>query len=257
MAAKSMKINMGVGGYSTQETSFSFKREERKTNFVVTFIRGREGKPTSMIFEKLIRPDNNPEHKVRPGSTWRGVLIDRGDYFRFKPVECLREWVRRSGEYVITPQGVIIQTLAGTVFLSGENRLKGINFKVYARVVERFSENLSENVFVFEEGAKNLVSNKQQLEGFSFKRVDRIGHRHNHRWAFQAISEGFVIYICPICGSGRYSETRQHIKSERQNGSKFTHEKKTTIEENHPLSTKGMHRRAEIHNRKGQRGQKL
>ena len=250
MAAKSMKINMGVGGYSTQETSFSFKREERETNFVVTFVQGREGKPSSTIFGKLIIPDNNHEHKIRQGSIWRGVLIDRGDYFRFKPVECLREWVRRSGEYIIIPQGVIIQTLRGAVFLSGEKWLKGINFKVYAGVVERFSENLSENVFIYEEGAKSLVSSKQQLEGFSFKRVDRIGHRHNHSWTFQAISEGFVIYICPICGSGRYSETRPHIKSEIQSGSKFTPKRKTAIEENHPLSTKGMHRGTEIHKRK-------
>lgn len=172
MAANSIKINMGVGGYSIQEPSFSLKRKERKTNFVATFVQGREGKPISMIFGKLIRPDNNPEHKVRPGSTWEGVLIDRGDSYRFKPVECLREWVRRSGDYIITPQGVIIQTLAGAVFLSGEKRLKGINFQVYARVVERFSENLAENVFVYEEGARSLVSNKQ-LEGFSFNRVDR------------------------------------------------------------------------------------
>ena len=250
MAAKSMKINMGVGGYSTQETGFSFKREEKTANFVVTFVQGREGKPSSTIFGKLIRPDNNPEHKVRPGSTWEGVLIDRGDYFRFKPVECLREWVRQSGDYVITPQGVIIQTLAGTVFLSGENRLKGINFKVYARVVERFSENLSENVFIYEEGARSLVSNKQQLEGFSFKRVDCPGHRHNHSWAFQEMSEGFAIYICPICGSGRYSETMPHIKSERQSGSKFTPKKEATIVENHPLSAKKMHRRTGVHKRK-------
>ena len=262
MAADSLKIQMGVGGFGASVGKKSLGRVVDPAYVAVFTFRGRKGALAMHRDGRIIIPSK----PVSMNSIWRGVLIlsRRGNCYIFKPLECIAPGVRRSGEYLITPGGAIIQTSKGAVFLE-KQKSQGINFSVYASVIERFHRKIKNpsHIFATREFAELLIGDKSKLQGFKFRSdiKPKDPAKCSHKWVHVGYSNGHRLLLCRLCLQRRYTEsdlqrtmdTRLLGLEDLSIGSRFTLRRRAVRRERPFWSTKGLHRRCVVHSRKSHR----
>lgn len=211
MAAEAkLKISMGAGGWSGYEERQRLLRSVREVE--VTFIAGRDGRPVAATRGgKIILPASR---EIHVGERWLGRFEDMGRYLRFRPIKRVSKRIVQSGDYAIVDAGnrriALVQTKFGVARL--EN-YRGVDFKKFAEVVERFEGKLKSDVFASKDYVSSLLQvgtvDMQRMENFEFSAGEPECRKHK----FEEVQRNSPnsIRICKKCGAWRYATKEESL----------------------------------------------